>query len=437
MESSKDIKSLEAEVLVKVDDGNWYVDKNYSTDNLKEYTVNTYGYTHIQLNIRDKNNPYLIQRVYVGQIDVKASYIFLEKIELEENRLVFDIGESINIIPVSSKYNINELEFSILGRYNDEDWRVIQDYKKLPLSSIELDREGFFNICLKVRDPKDNSKYQITSGIQIAVAEFEPSNVENLMRILISNYSIFSYDTDEIYDIFSKELNVLGHLFTYQSNNEDVKKHIKDINNILNISKMEKKSDSEIIYFDNPKGMLKSVDIKNKIFLYNKQYISYKLEDYPTIEKVLESVKEYSQEVKVISIYTHLVYNHYRYNNVPGGNEKHDPLYSIDGHCLQLSDFLYELLAHMGYSVRRVSGEIGPYGGHSVVEFKDTESIYTLDPTLNIIYPRGVKELKYNNECIVFPQIYNRYFTWENDSWSYLENVYIWKTNDNWEGNDI
>ncbi len=411
-------------------DDSWLLDTSWTSDLAWTSPLTMGGDYQFMIRIRQNGDKENYQTIITNKLEREEEII--EKLALIPSKLTFAINEGIQIQPVFSKgHKVEGISYNILGRYNEENsWSVIGEAVELPLPEISLSKPGIYNICLSI---KKDGQEQVTQSVQISISEFERENIENLMQILANHYNYFEYNQEDMYSSLTKELVMFSQLFILQKEGKSPYDNIELLNDIIPISNLKDNlKETGTITLSNEYGMMKEVDLEKKYILFGNEWISWDLENYPTIKNVLKLMGEYSQNVQIASILTHLTHNNYIYNYIQTRDEQYHDFFEYNGQCLNMSTTLFRLLETMKYSCRLISMTRGEYGQHGVVEIFEDNQVYTLDPTYNIIYENSISEMNTKTEPIVLPQILNRFFYWDGEAWNRLEKINVYKTNGEW-----
>lgn len=373
---------------VKKNNGNWIVLENESSIDLF-FTLDSVGTYAFQA---DMICDTIINSYSLGSITVLSDELIAGVTHLPMAiTLTTDQNISFYVTP-SNKYNINDLEYSILV-FREGVWKTYQDYSSLPIKDFSTLEEGGLDLQINIREKENTFVEQ-----KIWINRFSFFNYKNdklsLYRTLLAN-NYYIKNQEELADKMSYDLYVVVKLLYLKEKKIDWGECLTHlVNDDLLQSAIYKDNIVTIITKNNIKYQY---DVLSGIVKFEGDNLLLKLDDsfskYENVFKQFAHLNE--RQILSIALF-YSIYDGFDYGT---DVSKTSNLKSIVAHCGSLSSHVHDLFIQLGKDVSFV-GLDGVDRKHLLVELNDGGNKFLLDPSNGYVYENSINGIICKNEEI-------------------------------------
>lgn len=364
---------------------------------------------------------------YKENNNISKSSVLVNTITWTPYNVSPQVGTFINFnLNINPNFKIEDLEFQLWAKINDEEWEIVQKYGEWPIKEYYFKEKGIYNLQIDVRAKNSNYIQKIWLGQFFTHKENRLRNSDKFLDNLLENYKPDNMKL-KIDKYFIRQLNLSLSMMLWEYNNIPIPEQIKKLSQISGMKILNNGLASRIIIcrlYD----QLYYIDFRDReIIRVNNGYkgICIELSKHPNIEYIYKKLENHNDLTKIAAAITYLIYQHYEYGQVLNYLE-YVPFFSNIGHCGTLSEDVYNVLKELNYDVETLGINYKDGAVHALNKIKIDDRDYILDATIGGIYYGDIKEIKEKKlEPILFPQVRNLDVLWEKERWDQIAEIYI------------
>ncbi|GCL72378.1 hypothetical protein PN4B1_22880 [Paenibacillus naphthalenovorans] len=156
LNNSASLDSLEFQLWEKYENEDWVIKSPYQSWPLPNYQFKKSGNYAIQIDVRDKRGTGNTQKIWLGQFyaNDKQPDKLVQKIDWDFPGTTIPINTPFNFQVNTGESNLDDLEFQLYEKFENEPWQVVYGFQKWPLGEYKLRKAGNYAIQIDVRNTR-------------------------------------------------------------------------------------------------------------------------------------------------------------------------------------------------------------------------------------------------------------------------------------------
>lgn len=422
------ISQLEFQLWLSYENEPWKIVIPYQSWPFAPIVLPKVGSYSLQIDVRNKFIPEIVEKYWLGNVSSEpiAETKLVESISWRPFTVSPPIGTELDfVINTGGSNSLNDLEFELWTKKEDDPWEIVNKYQSWPIPSYTFREEGLHSLQVNIRNKKNSTQLQ-----KIWLGQYYPHdknrkvNSDYLIRRILANYPSPNVDESSFLKPIIYELNLAVNMMYWDYKNlsmNEQENRLKSLTGIRATKRLGKgKYDINIQH-----GESRSIDLLNGNIESEYLGLNIQMDGYPNVEKVFQSTIDLPEEMQIAATMTYLLYVNYLYSQVPFSIERpRSKFYSTIAHCENYAVELNDIMGILGYNIRALSLSYVSTAAHALNEVRFGKSKYILDATSGVVYQVGIDEIqKKYMQPIVLPQVRDLDFIWSQESWDELEVV--------------